>query len=368
MYKIKKETYNEKRREEFKLEYENEKLKEFEQYIKNKKVAIIGLGLSNIPLIDYYKLKKSNVTVFDSREIGEIPKEIIDKITDYAMEMSLGRNYLSRLHDFDLILRSPSCLPTVPELEEEADRGAIVTTEVELLMKMCPCQIIGVTGSDGKTTTTTLISEILKHAGYNCYTGGNIGTPLFVKLKEMLPDDKVILELSSFQLMGMEVSPDISVITNITPNHLNVHKDYEEYRGVKKNIFKYQDRDGVLILNYDNEITKNCAAEAKGKVIFFSSKQKLDNGYIVDEDVIKECEDKLRKHIINTKEITMIGRHNYENICCAIAATRTLVNEEVAIDVIKKFPGVEHRIEFVKEINGVKWYNDSASSTPSRTI
>ncbi len=235
-------------------------------------------------------------------------------------------------------------------------------------MQMCPCQIIGVTGSDGKTTTTTLISEILKHAGYHCYTGGNIGTPLFVKLKEMLPDDKVILELSSFQLMGMEVSPDISVITNITPNHLNVHKDYEEYIEAKKNIFKYQNRDGVLILNYDNEITKNCAAEAKGKVIFFSSKQKLDNGYIVDEDVIKECEDKLRKHIINTKEITMIGRHNYENICCAVAATRTLVKEEVAIEVIKKFPGVEHRIEFVKEINNVKWYNDSASSTPSRTI
>lgn len=279
-----------------------------------------------------------------------------------------GKTYLSKLHDFDLILRSPSCLPTIPELQEEAERGAIVTTEVELLMKMCPCQVIGVTGSDGKTTTTTLIYEILKKAGYNCYVGGNIGIPLFTKLNEILPDDKVVLELSSFQLMGMEISPDISVITNITPNHLNVHKDFEEYIEAKKNIFKYQDRDGILILNYDNEITKNCAAETKGKVIFFSSKEKLDNGYIVDGDVIKECDDKLRKHIVSSKELIIRGRHNYENICSAIAATKTLVDLQTAIEVIKTFPGVEHRIEFVKEINGVKWYNDSASSTPSRTI
>ena len=151
-----------------------------------------------------------------------------------------GKNYLSKLHNYDLILRSPSCLPTIKELSEEEKRGAIVTTEIELLMKMCPCQVIGITGSDGKTTTTTLISEILKDAGYKCFVGGNIGTPLFTKLKEIMSEDKVVLELSSFQLMGMEVSPDIAVITNITPNHLNVHKDYEEYIEAKKNIFKYQ--------------------------------------------------------------------------------------------------------------------------------
>ncbi len=350
------------------MEYQNEKLIEFEEYIKNRKVAIIGLGVSNLPLIDYFHEKKSKVTVFDSREIGEIPKEIMDKVTNYAMEISLGKGYLNKLQNFDLILRSPSCLPTVPELEEEAARGAIITTEVELLMKMCPAEVIGVTGSDGKTTTTTLISEILKKAGYNCYVGGNIGTPLFTKLHEIKPDDKVVLELSSFQLMGMEVSPNISVITNITPNHLNVHKDYEEYIDAKKNIFKCQNRDGIVILNYDNEITRNCASEVKGKVIFFSSKEKLDNGYIVDNGVIKECDDKLRKHIVSAKELTIRGKHNYENICAAIAATRTLVDISTAIEVIKTFPGVEHRIEFVKEINGVKWYNDSASSTPSRTI
>lgn len=350
------------------MKYENEKLKEFEEYIVNRKVAIIGLGVSNLPLIDYFHEKKACVTVFDSREIGEIPKDLMDKITNYSIEFSFGKNYLSKLKGYDLILRSPSCLPTVSELEEEAKRGAIVTTEVELLMKMCPCQIIGITGSDGKTTTTTLISEIIKKAGYKCFVGGNIGTPLFTKLCEISPEDKVVLELSSFQLMGMEISPDVAVITNITPNHLNIHKDYNEYIEAKKNIFKYQNKDGILILNYDNEITRNCEKEAPGKVIFFSSKQKLDNGYIVDGNVIKECDDRLRKHIVDTEELTIKGKHNYENICASLAATKELVDESVAIEIIKKFPGVEHRIEFVREINGAKWYNDSASSTPTRTI
>lgn len=279
-----------------------------------------------------------------------------------------GKDYLSELHDFDLILRSPSCLPSTPELEKEADRGAIVTTEVELLMKMCPCKIIGVTGSDGKTTTTTLISKVLKDAGYKCHVGGNIGIPLFTKLNEMTPDDILVLELSSFQLMGMEISPDISIITNITPNHLNVHKDYEEYIESKKNIFKYQGNDGVLILNYDNEITRNCEKEANGNVVFFSSKEKLYDGYIVDEKVIKKCEDGLRKHIVNTDDLSIKGKHNYENVCAVLAAIKDLVDEDLAIKTIKEFTGVEHRIEFVREKDYVKWYNDSASSTPSRTI
>ena len=350
------------------MEYVNEKLEEFNQFIKNRKVAIIGLGVSNLPLIDYFHEKKAKVTVFDSRAITDLPKEIMDKVTEYSMEFSLGTHYLTKLVDFDVIIRSPSCLPTIKEIQREEERGALVTTEVELLMKMCPCKIIGVTGSDGKTTTTTLIYEILKNAGYTCHLGGNIGIPLFTKLDQIRPEDLLIIELSSFQLMGMEVSPNISVITNVTPNHLNIHKDYSEYIEAKKNIFKYQDKDGILVLNYDNEITKACAVTAKGNVIFFSGTQKLDNGYIVDEDVIKECDDKLRKHILNTKDIYLKGRHNFENICAALAATRSLVDLDSAIETVSKFQGVEHRIEFVKEINGVKWYNDSASSSPTRTI
>jgi len=355
-------------RNDSKMKFKNEKLEEFERYIINKKVAIIGLGVSNLPLIDYFYNKKSNVTVFDSRELDKLPKDVIEKIKKYKMDIYTGNDYLSKLRGFDLILRSPSCLPTTQELEKEEKNGATVTTEIELLMKMCPCQIIGITGSDGKTTTTTLIYEVLKKAGYNTYVGGNIGTPLFTKLNEILPSDKVVLELSSFQLMGMDVSPDISVITNISPNHLNVHKDYQEYIDAKKNIFKYQNENGILVLNYDDEITRECSKEAKGNVIFISSKQKLEKGFILDGNIIKECEDNLRKHIADTKDFIIKGVHNYEHICATLAVTKGMVNSEKVVDILKTFKGVEHRLEFVREIDGVKWYNDSASTSPSRLI
>ena len=350
------------------MNYTNKKLEEFNEYIKYRKVAVIGLGVSNLPLLDYLYEKKANVTVFDDRTIDEIPKDILNKITTYGFDFSFGKESLEKLKGFNLIFRSPSCLPTKPELKAEAQRGAIVTTEVEMLMEMCPCKMIGVTGSDGKTTTTSLINAILQKAGYNTFLGGNIGTPLFTKLPEIKPEDVLVLELSSFQLMNMNVSPDIAVITNITPNHLNIHKDYEEYIEAKKSIFKNQDENGILVLNYDNDITRECAKEANGKVVFFSSKEKLDNGFIVDDNVIKECEEKVRKHILNTDEVILRGKHNFANIATALAATKTLVDSDIAVQAIKEFRPVEHRIEFVREIDGVKWYNDSASSSPSRTL
>lgn len=350
------------------MSYINKELIELNNYLKNRKVAIIGLGVSNIPLLDYMHNVGAKVTVFDNRIIEDIPKDTMKKITDYAMEFSLGPNNLSKLEGFDIIFRSPSCLPTVPELQKEVERGAILTSEIEMLMKLCPGKVIGVTGSDGKTTTTTLIYEILKANGYNCYLGGNIGTPLFTKLNEMTPDDIIVLELSSFQLMGMEISPSISVITNISPNHLNVHSSYEEYIDAKKNIFKYQDKDGIVVLNYDNAITKAAAKEANGKVVFFSSKTKLEDGIILDGDIIKECKDKLRRHILSTNTVALRGTHNYENICAAIAATSSLVEVEDAVKAVQEFKGVQHRLEFIREIDGVKWYNDSIGTSPTRTI
>ncbi|MBQ9659305.1 MAG: UDP-N-acetylmuramoyl-L-alanine--D-glutamate ligase [Clostridia bacterium] len=350
------------------MEYRNEKLEEFNKFLNERKVAVIGLGVSNLPLIEYLHNHNANVTVFDNKTIDEIPKDVMDKITQYSMKFSFGEKYLSNLHGFELIFRSPSCLPTTPELVEEEKKGALITTEIELVIKMSPSKIIGITGSEGKTTTTTLVAEVIKNAGYNCFLGGNIGTPLFTRINEMKPDDIVVLELSSFQLMDMEVSPDVSIVTNITPNHLNVHKDYQEYIDAKKNIFKYQNKDGVLIINYDNEITKEFAKEANGKVIYFSSKERLDDGYIVDGDIIKQCEEGLRKHLINTNEITIKGKHNYENICAVLAATQGIVDIDNAIDTITKFKGVHHRLEFVKEKNGIKWYNDSAATSPTRTI
>ncbi len=350
------------------MSYINEKLVEFNNYLKNKKVAIIGLGISNIPLIDYLYNLQAKVTVFDDRNIEKIPKNIMDKITKYTFEFSFGENCLSKLVGFDLIFRSPSCMPTKKELVEEAKRGAIITSEIEMLIEVAPCKVIGITGSDGKTTTTSLVYAIVKEAGYNAYLGGNIGTPLFTKLESIKPEDIIVLELSSFQLMNMNISPDISVITNVTPNHLNIHSSYEEYIDAKKNIFKNQNEDGIVVLNYDNEITRKCKNETIGKVILFSSKEKLDNGIIVDNDVIKECEDKLRKHIVNTSDIKLRGMHNYENIAAAIAATKSFVDTETIRKAIKEFKGVEHRLEFIREVNGVKWYNDSIGTSPTRTV
>lgn len=353
------------------MEYINEKLIQFNNYLKGRKIAVIGLGVSNIPLIDYLHDLKSEVTIFEGKEIDNIDKKIVDKIVNYGMQFSFGKGYLDKLVGFDIIFRSPSCLPTTPELMKEAERGAIITTEIEMVIELCPGLVIGVTGSDGKTTTTTLIYEILKKDGYNCFLGGNIGNPLFTKIGEMLPEDIVVLELSSFQLMNMKVSPKISIITNITPNHLNVHSSMEEYIDAKKTIYKYQDEDGLLILNYDNEITRQCGKDAPGNIVYFSSKNKISDGYLVDTEdgKIKVCENGLRKHVFDTRNMKLRGVHNFENACCAIIATKDLVKKESIDEVLTEFKGVEHRLELVKETkNRIKWYNDSVSSSPTRTI
>ena len=349
------------------MEYTNKELNEFNENIKGKKVAIIGLGISNKPLIEYLYNLGAIITVFDNRTQEKIDEDIWNKVVEYNLKYSVGENYLSKLVGFDYIFRSPSCRPDLPEIEAEVKKGAILTSEIELVLKLTPSKTVGITGSDGKTTTTSLIYEILKKK-YKCFLGGNIGTPLFTRIAEMKPEDIVVLELSSFQLMNMDVSTDIAVVTNISPNHLNVHKDYQEYIDSKANIFTHQNENGILVINYDNDITKNFAKIANGKVVYFSRKTKLPNGVIYDEDTIKICENDLRRHIINRKNIKIRGLHNIENICAAIAATSSLVEPEVQAEAISEFTGVEHRLEFVRELDGVKWYNDSISSSPNRTI
>lgn len=348
------------------MKFVNEKLQEFETYVTGKKVAIIGLGVSNIPLLDYFHDLQCKVSVFDKREESKLDKKAVEKVKNYQFELYCGPNSMQHLKNFNIIFRSPSCRPDTPEIVEEVENGAILTSEIEMLMQTCPGKIIGITGSDGKTTTTNLIYCILKEKGYRCYLGGNIGIPLFTKVREMTPDDIVVLELSSFQLMDMQISPHISVITNISPNHLDIHKSYEEYIDAKKNIFKYQTQNDILVTNHDNEITKDF--KSKGKTIYFSRKEKLENGVICDNGIVKSCENGVRRHIFNTKDTLLRGVHNHENICTAIAATSSLVEPEIQVEAIKKFKGVEHRIEFVREIEGTKWYNDSIASSPTRTI
>ena len=350
------------------MSYQNEKLEEFEQYITGRKVAIIGLGISNIPLLDYFYKLHCKVSIFDKREEKKLDKQAVEKIQNYAFELYTGPDAMQRLVGFDIIFRSPSCRPDTPEIVKELERGAILTSEIEMLMQTCPGTVIGITGSDGKTTTTNLIYHILEEIGYHCYLGGNIGIPLFTKVHEMKPEDMIVLELSSFQLMDMQISPHISVITNVSPNHLDIHKSYEEYIDAKKNIFKYQNKNDILVINYDNTITRDFKVEAKGKVVYFSRKQKLEDGVICDSGIIKSCEEKVRRHILNTRDILLRGVHNHENICSAIAATASLVEPEIQLEAIKKFKGVEHRLEFIREVSGVKWYNDSIGTSPTRTI
>ena len=349
------------------MEYKNEKLEEFNNFLDGKQVAIIGMGVSNIPLLDYFYDKNAKVTVFSTNALSD---EIMAKINKYRYEVELGEDNLSRLKGFDIIFRSPSALPTKHEFQSAVKKGAILTSEIEMVLKLAPCKIIGVTGTEGKTTTTSLIYEICKKAGYNCFLGGNIGKPIFTKINQMKPEDIVILELSSFQLMGMTVSPNIAVVTNIFPDHLNVHKSYEEYQDAKKSIYRNQTEEGIVILNKDNEITEKFADEVKGKTIFFSSTKKLKNGYVYDREdgFIKKCTDGKCEKILNKNDIKLRGIHNYENICAALAATETVASKEAQIEAVKNFKGVEHRLEFVREIDGVKYYNDSIGTSPASTI
>ena len=327
----------------------NKKLNEFNDRLKKSKVAIIGVGVSNLPLLDYLFDLGCDVTIFSDSKIEFDLSKYNFKVYDDG---------LSKLKGFDIIFRSPGCLPTREELAREIERGCYVTTEVEQVVKLTPSRVIGVTGSDGKTTTTTLIDLVLRSCGYKTFLGGNIGTPLFTKIKDMKKEDIVVLELSSFQLMGMKVSPDISVITNITPNHLNKHTDMNEYVESKCNIYKYPG--SILVLNDDNNITRLLRSERELR--YFSRYHTTNSFYTIDGCIYNR-----KKKVLDCKELKLRGVHNYENICACLAATCDLIDMDKALEAIKGFGGVEHRLEFVREINGVKWYNDSASSSPVRT-
>ena len=333
-------------------------LTEYNNKLKSSKIAILGLGVSNIPLLEYLHNLGCDVVVFNTKPLD---KNLIDKLNTYKIKYYNKENAFDYLHGFDIIFRSPSILPTRKELVIAKEEGAVITSEIRELLHLAPCKVIGVTGSDGKTTTTTLINEILKANSYHTFLGGNIGTPLFTKLPEIKKEDIIVLELSSFQLMDMDISPDISIITNIAENHLDIHSSFEEYIDAKKNIFKYQDNKGILVTNADNEITNKF--KGNGETRYFS-RSKQTNYFYTDGTYIYYN----GKKILNKNDIKLRGIHNLENISTALTAVIDLIDLDKSIEVIKNFNGVEHRLEFVREINNVKWYNDSVSSSPTRTI
>lgn len=346
--------------------YVNTKLDQFKQYIREKKVAVIGIGVSNTPLIKYFADLGVNVTAFD-RQTPEQLGDTYSQLKEIGVGFSLGSDYLGRLTDFDVIFKTPGIRYDIPELLKASEEGARVTSEMEVFVDLCPAQVFGVTGSDGKTTTTTLIYKILSQEGYKCWLGGNIGTPLLGRIDEIRPQDKVVLELSSFQLQTMQKSPNIAVITNVSPNHLDVHKSMEEYVDAKKNIFRYQQAGDTLVLNYDNDYTREFGKEARGNCIYFSRFNDVEC-VVANEGRIGIALGNSVKDVIGVDDILIPGVHNVENYLAAIAAVYKYVSLDSIRHVARTFAGVEHRIELVRELNGVKFYNDSIASSPARTI
>ena len=285
----------------------------------------------------------------------------------YGAELLLGENYLSEI-DADIVFRSPGTPFYKDELVSLRNKGVVLTSEMEVFFDLCPCRIIAVTGSDGKTTTTTIISEFLKAAGFNVHLGGNIGKPLLPEIESVNDDDCAVVELSSFQLISMRKSPDIAVVTNLAPNHLDIHKDMQEYIDSKKNIILHQNAFSKAVLNLDNEITNGFSDSVRGQLAKFSVKENVSNGAFLDGDTI--CYNDYGKitRIMNIHDIKIPGMHNVENYLAAISAVWGLVDTETMTAVAKTFGGVAHRAEFVREVDGVKYYNDSIASSPTRTL
>ncbi len=329
---------------------------DFKRKLSNKKIAILGFGVSNKPLYDVIKDFDCEIIIRDKNEIpAPLKEEMLKKGNVRFIE---GENYLNDI-DEDIIFRSPGIMPTNPQIKKAVENGAYLTSEMEAFLDMCPATTIGITGSDGKTTTTTLISLILKKAGFTVHIGGNIGSPLIDKLGDIKESDMVVLELSSFQLMTMKKSTDISVITNLAPNHLDKHTDMEEYISAKTNIFSHGCK--KLILNSENEITKGFITPSS---LTFSLNNPQENGaYLKDGKIYFKNE-----YIMDKDDIVIPGIHNVDNYLAAICAVSGLCDFSYVKEVATEFGGVEHRIEFFKELNGVRYYNDSIASSPTRTI
>lgn len=344
----------------------NDRLAKFYTFLKGKRILMLGIGKSNSPLVRMCISKGAEVTVCDRRTRGEVGSPA-DELEAAGARLRLGPDYLSDL-DADIIFRTPGIRYTLPELTEARRRGVAVTSEMEVFFDLCPCRKIAVTGSDGKTTTTTLISEMLRRQGYRVHLGGNIGRPLLPEIESIRPEDVAVVELSSFQLISMRSSPETAVVTNVSPNHLDVHKDMAEYIGAKKNILLHQNAFGRTVLNLDNAITASMVDDVRGALYLFSRKQPVEYGCFTDADGVVRMRDGAEHEIMRADEIFIPGTHNLENYMAAICAVWGLVPPEIIREVARSFTGVEHRIEFIRELDGVKYYNDSIATTPTRTI
>lgn len=341
--------------------------KQFFNNISDKRIALCGIGISNTPLILKFLDMGARVFACDRRERAAIG-DLADQLEKAGAELRLGENYLKNL-EVDVIFRTPGMNFNLEELSDARHNGIAVTSEMEVFFDLCPATIFAVTGSDGKTTTTTLIAKMLEAAGKKVHVGGNIGRPLLPELDNIKPEDFVVVELSSFQLISMRKSPDVAIITNVAPNHLDVHKDMDEYIDAKKNIMLHQNAFSRTILNLDDSIASSFAKEVRGQLLYSSMKTKIKNGAWIDaEGNIFMSYRGINAPVMNKSDIAIMGEHNIANYLSAISAVWGYVGAEEIRKVAREFMGVEHRIEFVRELDGVKYYNDSIASSPTRTI
>ena len=352
--------------------------------VRGKKVAFIGAGVSHRALIEEFVGLGAQVTLCDKKPSVEAFGDYAATIRRLGLRLSLGEGYMDGFRGQDIILRTPGFEYYQQPLQDAIAAGAMVTSEVELFFDLCPCEIVAVTGSDGKTTTTTLISEMFKAAGRTVHLGGNIGAPLLPMLPRVAPnigapllpmlprvapEDVAVVELSSFQLISMRKSPRVAVVTNVTPNHLDHHKDMQEYIDAKRNILLYQTPPCRAVLGYENEITRAMQADCKGEQVWFTRLRETDNGAFLRADgMLCMAENGVVTPFLAQKDVKLRGLHNIENLLAAAAAVWGRVPVEAIRRVGGSFTGVEHRIEPVRTLDGVTWYNDSIATSPTRTI
>lgn len=336
--------------------------------LKSKKVGIIGLGVSHIDLVTFLIKKGIDITVLDKRDASSIGDDY-DRLTKEGAKFLLGENYLQDLNAFDVIFRTPGLYYLSKELTKARENGVVITSEMEVFFDLCPCKTYALTGSDGKTTTTTLIGEFLKASGKKVHVGGNIGRALLPIIDTIEETDVCVVELSSFQLISMRKSPDIAVITNIQPNHLDVHGDMEEYTNAKINIIAHQNAFSRTVLNLDNKATEELSPIVRGELLWFSRNKVVENGvYLDNSGYIYSSYKDVHTKIMHKDDIKIMGMHNVENFMTAITATLGEVKLEIIKKIATEFNGVEHRIELVRELDGVRYYNDSIATSPTRTM
>lgn len=342
-------------------------IESFFRTVDGKTVTICGIGHNNVPVIHQFLRAGAHVIACDRRtekELGDTAKDL----KTAGAQLSLGDGYLDHL-DGQLILRTPGMKPYLPAFEQARSGGKTVTSEMELFFDLCRAPIYAVTGSDGKTTTTTIIAGLLDAAGVKTFVGGNIGRALLPYVDEISADDAAVVELSSFQLTGMHQSPTVAVVTNVAPNHLDWHTDMQEYIDAKKNLVLHQKPGDRAVLNADNAITAGFAVDCPGEVWLFSRKHSVERGcWLNAQRQIVVSVDGTDTVVMQASDIRIPGEHNIENYMAAIAAVWGRVPISAIVQFARAFGGVEHRCELVRERNGVTWYNDSIGSSPSRTI